>query len=673
MTSPSTKKKSRKKRPGKKTAGARQWSHVHLSVFLLVIAGLLTLFIAVILYSYTILNIPDISSLEDYKPLQASLILDDQCRVIDRVFIENRRVISLEEMPDLLPKAFIAAEDARFYQHPGVDVWSILRALIHNVRQGGRGQGGSTITQQVARSLLLSPEKTYIRKLKEAILAYRIDRMLTKEEIIAIYLNQIYLGEKTHGVEAAADIYFDKKASDLNLAEIAILAGLPQAPSRYSPFKHFKQAKKRQAYVLNRMAAQGFITPEEARKAFNLHLVWGGGDDDFPAAKYYIQQVRNEVTGKYGRDRLFAGGLTIHTAMNRTLQRKADLAVQKGVAQWALRRSNHSRHLPQAALVAMEVKTGLVRALTGGTSFSHSQFNRATQARRQPGSAFKPLVYAAAFAHGFNCASVFEDEPISLQRTGSRQWQPQNFSNRFYGPTTLYTGLIHSRNIITIKLLQEIGVEPVIELAGKMGITSQLRPDLSLALGSSEVSLLELTSAYAIFADKGKQQRPVFITKIEDSDGSLLEENKSFPVPVLDPRDCYQITFLLEKVISEGTGKRAWGLHSPSAGKTGTTDRNRDAWFIGYTPALVAGVWMGFDKKATLGHHETGGRACAPIWLDFMRQAEKIYPSGKFTVPKGISFLPINGESGKFEGKNRDRSTWLPFRSDQLPYSAERE
>lgn len=639
-------------------------------MFFLAVSGLLTLFIGIILYISVILNIPDISSLEDYKPVQASILLDDQGQVVDRVFVENRRVISLEEMPDLLPRAFIAAEDARFYQHPGVDVWSILRALIHNVRHGGRGQGGSTITQQVARSLLLSPEKTYIRKLKEAILAYRIDRRLAKEEIIAIYLNQIYLGESAYGVEAAAGIYFDKKAGDLTLAEIAILAGLPQAPSRYSPFKHYKQAKKRQVYVLNRMAAEGFITPDAARKAYNQHLVWGGGEEEFPAAEYYIQQVRNEVASRYGRNLLFTGGLTIHTALNRELQREADLAVQKGVAHWALRQTNYANKLPQAALVALEVKTGLVRALTGGTNFSRSQFNRATQARRQPGSAFKPLVYATGFAQGLSCAGIFEDEPVSLKRTGVRQWEPQNFSGRFFGPTTLYTGLIHSRNIIAVKLLQEVGVRPVIALAAKMGIKSDLRPDLSLALGSSEVSLLELTSAYTVFANNGQLFKPVFITRITDGAGSLLEENKLVPVTALDPRTAYQVNFLLQRVISEGTGKKAWGLHSASAGKTGTTDHNRDAWFIGYTPELAAGVWMGFDKKATLGRHETGGRACAPVWLDFMRQGEKMYPAGKFIVPPGITFLPINGENGKFEPGNQDRSTWLPFRKDQLPVGA---
>ncbi len=643
---------------------------MHLALYFSCIAGLLTLFIGVVLYLSVILAIPDISSLDDYNPVQTSLILDDEGRVVDRVFVQNRRVIGLADMPDLLPKAFIAAEDARFYQHPGVDIWSILRALVHNLREGGRGQGGSTITQQVARSLLLSPEKTYIRKLKEAILAYRIDRLLAKEEILAIYLNEIYLGESAYGVESAAGIYFDKRARDLNLAEIAILAGLPQAPSRYSPFKDFKQTKKRQVYVLNRMADEGFISAEAAREAYGRPLVWGGGNEEFPAAQYYLQQVRNEVAARYGRDRLFTGGLTIHTALNRSLQREADLAVQKGVAQWALRQADHADKLPQAALVALEVKTGLVRALTGGANFSRSQFNRATQARRQPGSAFKPLVYAAGFTQGFSCATVFEDEPISLKRSGSRQWQPRNFNGRFYGPTTLYTGLVHSRNIVSIKLLQEIGVGPVIELAGKMGIKSGLRSDLSLALGASELTLLELTSSYAVFAGGGQWRRPVFITGIEDPEGALLEENNSAAVAALDPRTSYQITHLLQRVISEGTGKKAWGLKSASAGKTGTTDHNRDAWFIGYTPALAAGVWMGFDKEATLGRKETGGLACAPVWLDFMLKAEKSYPAGEFPVPDGISFLPINGESGRFEIGNHERSTWLPFRSDQLPLGA---
>ena len=661
--------KKRPNPPKKKKIKTRvwQWTHVHLSFYLFFICGLLTFFIGALLYIFVALNIPDISSLESYRPPQATLILDNQGKEIDRIFTRNRRVISLSEMPDLLPKAFIAAEDDRFYQHPGVDSWSILRAMIHNVREGGKKQGGSTITQQVARSLLLTPEKTYTRKVKEAILAYRIDKMLAKEEIITIYLNQIYLGAGAYGVEAAAHVYFDKKARDLNLAELSILAGLPQAPSRYSPFKHYKRAKKRQAYVLNRMAEEGFITPTAARRAFKQTLVWGGSDTAPLDAKYFIQQVRNEVRKKFGRDALFEGGLTIHTSLDQRLQREADLAVQKGVAHWAIRQSSSSKKLPQAALVVLEVKTGLVRALTGGTNFSRSQFNRATQARRQPGSAFKPLVYAAAFTRGYNGASLLDDTPLSLKRSGSSLWQPKNFDNRFEGPTTLWSGLVQSRNIVAIKLLQEIGIDGVIDLAEMMGIHSKLRPDLSLALGSSEMSLLEITSAYTVFANGGQWSKPVFFTKIEDCDGKILLEHHQSATPALDPRTAFQITDLLQSVIAEGTGKKAWGLQSASAGKTGTTDQNRDAWFVGYTPSLAAGVWMGFDKKKTLGRKETGGRACAPIWLDFMRKAEKMYPGGDFQVPKGITFLPIDHTTGKFDPDNRDKSTWQPFRKDQLP------
>lgn len=670
-TSPSKKKRISRKSPRKSKTRVFYWSHVHLSIYLLSISALLTFVVACLLYLFVALDIPDIGSLESYQPPQTTLILDDQERVIDRIFTQNRRVISLDEMSDLIPKAFMAAEDARFYEHPGVDGWSILRAVIHNLKKGGRGQGGSTITQQVARSLLLTPEKTYTRKVREAILAYRIDKLLAKEEIISIYLNQIYLGEGAYGVEAAAQVYFDKRARDLNLAEITILAGLPQAPSRYSPFKAFKLAKKRQAYVLNRMVVEGFITPTAARKAFEQTLVWGGAETNLLAAKYFIQQVRNEVSRKYGRDTLYNGGLTIHTCLDQNLQRQADMAIQKGIAHWAVRQKTRSKELPQAALVAIEVKTGLVRALTGGTNFSRSQYNRATQAKRQPGSAFKPLVYAAAFERGFHGASIVEDKPLVLPGTGSGKWRPKNFTGRFEGPTTLWTGLVQSRNIVAIKLMQKTGVGSVIELAAQMGIHSKLRPDLSLALGASEMSLLEVTSAYTVFANDGKWIEPVFITRIEDAEGMVLEEKDLKFEKVLNRGTAYQITSLLEGVIDEGTGKKAWGLRSSSAGKTGTTDQNRDAWFVGYTPTLATGVWMGFDRKTTLGRGETGGRSCAPIWLDFMRRAEKKYPIRKFAVPPEIVFLPIVRKTGEYAPGNRDKSRWQPFRKDQLPLEAQ--
>lgn len=648
----------------------RTLSHIHLSLYLLFIAFLLTVFIGTVMFLFVSLNIPDVGSLTEYNPPATTVILDRYGKQVDRIFTENRYVIPYDKMPEQLPLAFVAAEDARFFQHAGVDAWSILRALLHNISKGGRGQGGSTITQQVARSLLLSPEKTYTRKIKEAILAYKIDKTLSKKEILHIYLNQIYFGEGAHGVDAAARVYFDKRAEQLNLAEIAILAGLPQAPSRYSPFKHFDLTKKRQAYVLNRMAEEGYITPTMARKAYDQTLLWGAPlerDDD---SRYFIQYVKNYIQNKYGTDALVSGGLTVETTLDQELQKYAASAVSRGVAKWAVRQTRKSTDLPQAALVAMESETGHVRAVVGGTDFDKSQFNRATQAKRQPGSSFKPIVYAAALQTNFTPASIIIDEPLELPGSnGASSWQPQNFSEEFYGPTTISTALIHSRNIVTIKLLQEMGIDPARRLARALGIASPMMKNLSLALGSSEVTLLELTGAYTAFANQGKRSLPVFITRIIDRNGKILEQWQADGEQVLDEETAFQITHILKNAIAEGTGRNAGGLPQESAGKTGTTDKYRDAWFIGYTPEIVCGVWLGFDRRESLGTNETGGKACAPVWLDFMQHVP--YKQTKFAVPENIVFLPITPETGAFDPSNLDRSTWLPFKKDMLPWDTQ--
>ena len=643
------------------------WTHVQVSLYLLAIAFLLTLCIGIVLFLFLTLNIPDISSLASYTPSATTVILDKNGRQIDTIFTQNRFVVPIDSMPKELPLAFVAAEDARFFQHAGVDAWSTIRALLHNLRKGEKGQGGSTITQQVARALLLSPEKTYTRKIKEAILAYRIDKILSKKEILHIYLNQIYFGEGAYGVDAAARVYFGKKAIDLNLAEIAILAGLPQAPSRYSPFKHFDLTKRRQAYVLNRMAEEGYITATMARKAFAHSLLWGAPVETDDDCRYFVQYVKKYIQAKYGWEALMAGGLTIETTLDPELQKSATAAVKRGVAKWVVRRSTKMSGLPQAALVAMNASTGEVRALVGGTDFNKSQFDRATQARRQPGSAFKPIVYAAALKNSFTPASIIMDEPLVLPgSTPGSTWQPQNFDGEFTGPTTLESALIHSRNIVTIKLLQQIGIEPVRELARDMGISSQLNKNLSLALGSSEVTLLELTSAYTTFANLGQTARPVFITKITDRNGNTLESFKRKKRQVLDQETAYLLTRIMEGVIDEGTGKKAQGLAGEAAGKTGTTDTYRDAWFIGYTPEMVCGVWMGFDKKLSLGNNETGGLACAPVWLDFMQKVPMKVE--QFPVPEGIVFLPVDQKTGKFNPSNSDKSTWMAFDKDKMPW-----
>ncbi|MEW6501061.1 MAG: penicillin-binding protein 1A [Thermodesulfobacteriota bacterium] len=625
------------------TTSIRRWTATHLAVFFLSISLALSLFIGLTLYFFVFLDIPDIRSIGAYQPSATSFVYDNQGKIVARIFRQNRIEVGLATLPPLLPKAFVAAEDARFYEHSGVDGWSILRAVVHNLRTGERGQGASTITQQVARVLLLSPEKTYTRKIKEAILAFRIDRALSKDEILHIYLNEIYLGSGAYGVEAAAQVYFDKHATDLNLAEISLLAGLPQAPSRYSPFRNYKLAKSRQAYVLNRMTEEGFITADAAQKAYKQPLIWGPTTAYAEENNYFIQHVRNYLEERYGEERLINEGLRIYTTLDQKLQKEAVAAVKRGVANWATRQKDHvAAGSPQAALLAMEARTGMVRALVGGTDFSRSQYNRATQAKRQPGSAFKPIIYAAALNRGMTPASVINDEPLRLQGASAGvRWEPKNFDNKYHGPTSLRDALVYSRNIVTVKILQEIGVANAIAMARDLGITSPLNSDLSLALGTSELSMLELTAAYAVFANGGDYHQPIFVTKVTDKNGVTLEENNAEARRVLDPQVAYQMSRIMQGVIAEGTARNIRSLGIPAAGKTGTTDRYMDAWFIGYTPELVTGVWVGFDQKAPLGRNETGGQAAAPIWLEFMGTARKVYPATDFAKPEGAT---IEGE-----------------------------
>ena len=600
---------------------SKPWSHIHCFFFIIGISFALTVFISLTLYLFILLDIPNLKSIRDYEPKMTTLVLASDHRVIKEIYEENRRVVSMEMMPDLLSKAFVAAEDARFYEHPGVDVWSIIRALFHNLQSGTKAQGGSTITQQVTRSLLLSRKKIYSRKIKEAILAYRIDSVLSKDEVLYIYLNQIYLGEGAHGVEAAARTYFNKGVDDLSLGQMAMLAGLPQAPSRYSPYKDMESAKKRQAYVLNRMAEEGYISAEDARKAFKASLSLNTSRYGSVGGEYYVQQISNYVSSKYGQETLASGGLTIYTYMDPQIQHSAMTSIQKGLA--SLGDAEAKGKNPQAAMVVIETGTGKVLAVVGGADFSTSQFDRAIQARRQPGSAFKPIVYAAALEKGFTPDSVFIDEPISLaaERRGST-WQPKNFDNRYLGPTTLKAGLIHSRNIVAIKILQKVGINRVVRMAKDLGISSEIKPDLTLALGSSGISLLEMTAAYSAFASHGSYTPPVFIEKITDRHGNILEENSPPKVRVMSEKSANQIDQMLQEVISEGTGRKARGLKETAAGKTGTTDHNMDAWFIGYTRDVLTGVWLGHDQKISLGKDASGGQVAAPIWLDFMKQLE---------------------------------------------------
>lgn len=725
---------------------------------LLVILGVIVA--AGAMYVHLTRDLPKISTLHDYCPPVVTTIYADDDRVIGEFFKERRIVVPFSKIPDRLVNAFIAAEDSRYYKHQGIDILGIIRAFFKNIEAGAIVQGGSTITQQVARSFFLTPERNYTRKLKEAILAYRLDRTFSKEEILFLYLNQIYLGYGAYGVEAAARNYFGKHVEELNLAECALLAGLPQAPSRYSPFSHPERAKRRRVYVLKRMTEENYITPREAEQSMHTELdIKSRRNLYIDEVPYYTEHVRRYVQEHYGEDALYNQGLKVYTAVNIDMQKTAREEILKGlrdldkrqgyrgpimhvgpdemsgylqahrfdiqpedltegsivrgivihinprkkrvgvqigdlkgviairdmrwarkpnpeIAYWAvsllkpqdavhvgdiiwvrLKKFNTStghwelalEQIPkaQAALLCLETETGNVKAMVGGRDFRDSQFNRAIQSRRQPGSAFKPIIYAAALDKGYTPASIIIDSPLVFKDSyRDFTWKPKNYKNRFNGPIRLRTALTNSMNVVTVKILQEIGVDYAVEYAANLGITSSLAHNLSIALGSSGVSLLEIVRAYSVFCNRGNLVEPIFVTRIEDRNGRVLEKHIGRPRKVMDEGTAYLITSLLQSVVSEGTGRRVKALKRPVAGKTGTTNDLFDAWFVGYTPEFVTGTWVGFDQEASLGKGETGSRAASPIWLGYMQRIMDGRPVRDFNTPEGIIFAKIDSETG---------------------------
>jgi len=738
--------------------------------------------IGIVIGYYTISkNLPRITSLRDYNPPVITTVYSSDNRKVAEFYKERRIVVPLAEIPDLLVEAFIAAEDDRFYEHQGVDLISIVRAFMKNIEAGTIVQGGSTITQQVTKSFFLTPERSYTRKLKEAILAYRIEKAFTKEEILFLYLNQIYLGHGAYGVEAAAENYFDKSARDLDLAECAMLAGLPQAPSRYSPFRHPERARQRQLYVLNRMVAEAYISEAEARAAADRQL------DIQPRRNWYIEEVpfytehvRQYIEKEYGTEALYEGGLKVYTAVDIEMQKIGREEIEIGLRALDKRQGYRGplRHLKpeeiepyvrqlaeklqenplekggivegvvikvddqqnavtvrlgegrgiialddmdwarkpdpeipyrepmikrpgqalqqgdvvqvrlmdkepeapvwnlaleqepvaQAALLCIEAETGMVKTMVGGRDFRQSQFNRAVQSRRQPGSAFKPIVYAAALDMGYTPATVIIDSPIVFQdEEQDFKWKPKNYGEKFYGPTLFRQALAKSRNVITIKILQDIGIDYVIDYAHKLGISAEMNRDLSIALGSSGVSLLELVNAYSVFNNYGYLVEPCFVTRVLDRDGNLLEEHTPRKERVIEQSTAFIMTSLLEGVVQGGTGWRAKALKRPTAGKTGTTNDLYDAWFMGYVPQYTTGVWVGFDEEASLGQYETGSRAASPIWVAFMQRILKEEPVRVFPVPEGVVFTQIDAETGLLPIPESDEIVFECFKEGTVP------
>ncbi len=696
------------------------------------------------LYYFYLKDLPDFAAIKEYRPPVVTRLYSSDGRLMGEFFAERRIEVPYSRLPRHLVLAFVAAEDARFFEHPGVDVLGIVRAFFRNLEAGEIVQGGSTITQQVVKRIMLTSERSFSRKIREAVLAYRIDNYLTKEEIITLYLNHIFLGHGAYGVEAAAQEFFSKHVEDLTLAEAALLAGIPKAPSRYSPFLNPGKSRARQAYVLRRMAEVGFISQEQAEAALKQPLrlkPWRA--DWLKECGYFTEYVRALLEDRFGKEQVANLGLKVYTTADINLHRVAQNAVQQGIAalvkrngyRGPLRRLKgrakvafqerqirlYRKYPPrkgqlamalvtqadrkrqvyqirigdeagvlqltgnvsyaawqpgdvaqvrlvgqdrrlgwvaqlepapmvQGALLSMELRSGKVRVILGGKDYQDSTFNRATQARRQPGSAFKPIIYAAAVERGYGPNSILQDEPLSLP--GGRRgqvWSPQNYDHTYSGPITLATASARSRNIPAVRMMMSLGVPAVVNMAKNLGIASPIYPNYSSALGASEVTLLELTRAYSVFPNRGRLVEPIFIERVEDRDGRVLWESRPASQSVMHQEKADVMTQLLVSVVERGTATRVRVLGRPIGGKTGTTNKTRDAWFIGFTPSLITGVWVGMDDERSLGPKETGSQAAAPIFIAYMQEALKNQPVEQFP---GLAATVLARHKGDSSGRD---------------------
>lgn len=704
-------------------------------------------------FYYTILrDIPPVKVLKKVHPPQGTKVYASDNVLIGKFKISNGRYIRLKDIPSNLIHAVIATEDSRFFKHRGVDYFAIIRALVKDVIHMRFKEGGSTITQQLAKMLYLSHEKTIKRKIKEAIIAFKLEKSLKKEEILELYLNRAYFGSGAYGVEDASRLYFGKPVKMINIKEAALLAGLLKAPNLYSPYRDLNRAESRARVVLSRMEHEGYLKPSERRYAETIPLKLKSLPEGTGIYGYFLSYVRDYLEDKYGIEKVYKGGLKVYTTLRRWAQIQAqkrlssgietvdlkrgwrgplyhidDLNVQrelkrtvsaeviKGLkrenlqatvlrvyknkailkvngaygilkrtdALWALkpsisRRLKKTHSLTQiispgdviivkllkvengiayvalsqepemeGALVAIEPKTGYIIAMSGGYDYRRTQFNRAVKARRQAGSAFKPFIYALALEKGLTAATHVKDTPVTYPLSNGRLWKPQNFDRKFHGLVTLREALTESLNIATLKIAERLPFSDIIDLAIKLGFKKEDIPhDLSIALGSITVSPLQLVTAYTIFANRGYLMKPIAIKKIVDMDGNVLEYNKPAGKRVISEGTAFIITSILQDVIRKGTG-RAARVPFEAAGKTGTTDNYRDAWFIGYTPSLLSGVWIGYDDGRPIGNGMTGGRVAAPVWREFMRSVVIEDKKEGFIKPKNVVKLKINKKTGK--------------------------
>ncbi len=737
--------------------------------FFISVTGLLLLGIIIITILWVFSNkLPDYKFLKSYKPTVSSKVYSGEGELVNDFSTEKRIFVPYNSIPEKVINSFLSAEDKNFFSHPGVDAKGVVRALINNLQNylsSKRLEGASTITQQVAKNFLLTNEVSFNRKIKEAILAFRIERTLSKKRILELYLNQIYLGEGTYGIASASLEYFDKPISELNYVESAMLAALPKAPSKYNPYKNIELAKFRRDLVLKNIYENKYIDKATLQKLLSTKIILKKRKSIYlEDARYYVEDIRKDVVKKFGFEKIYKQGFNIKTPMNLKLQNIAVTSLRKGLERydrrkgwrgpltnkkynnwvndinlfkleksikwdiaiikkinkfsalietekgsegiinydnisWTKKEFNELfnlgdiiyvkkikdnyfelKQLPKAngGIVVMDPFTGRVYALSGGFSFKKSEFNRSTQALRQPGSAFKPFVYTLALENNYTPSSLVLDAPLVLEQGGDlKKWKPENYGKKFYGPSTLRTGLEKSRNLMTVRIAQTLSPKKIAEFSKKLGIYDKPEELLSISLGSAETTLIKLTSAYCSFVNGGKKIEPILIDRIQDSEGNTIFNSESRlckkcneisylgeEIPkisdnfnqIFSPETAYQMTSMLEGVVERGTGRGLKNLNLDLGGKTGTTNNNTDAWFIGFTSKLVIGVYVGMDEPQSLGKYETGAKTAMPIFKDFVKKAIKKKDARPFKVPKNIVMMvidPTSGEKANFSSKEK--------------------
>ncbi|MCG2755072.1 MAG: penicillin-binding protein 1A [Desulfobacteraceae bacterium] len=638
-------------------------------ILFILIAGVVSGAIAGAIFAITS-DFPQIRSLETYSPPAVTRIYSADKKVLAELFIEKRDPVLLKDIPCFLKEAMVATEDRSFYKHSGVDLKGIMRAVIKDILAGEFVEGASTITQQLAKTLFLTSRKTLVRKIKEAVLAFQLERRYTKDEILQMYLNQVYFGSGAYGVESASRIFFGKSAKDLSLSECALIAGMPRAPSRYSPLINKELALKRRNIILKQMKDTGIITASACDEAVKEPIIAGKQSKKETGAGYFIEHVKASLEEVIGSSRLYKGGLTVYTTLSFKLQKAAEDAVANGLIALETRMKSQGIKdpYPQGALMALDLRTGGILAMVGGRDFPKSPFNRAVSARRQPGSAFKPVVYAYAIEQGFPQNMMILDAPVAFKGAkNGKDWAPENFSGKYMGEITLRTALAVSENIPAVRLMEMLGPNSVARFGHSLGIESPLSPDLSLALGTSETTLIDLTSAYAVFPNRGERIEPFGVTEVHDGNGRIVWQVKPQKRAVMSRAGAAIMTDMLSSVIQEGTGRKARVIRRPVAGKTGTTNQYKDALFIGFSPSIATGVWVGRDVNKTLGNLETGSRAALPIWIEFMTQALEDSPFQYFDIPDDVIKVRIDPVTGLRASDNSTHTINALFKKGTEP------